>query len=107
MKRLIYCLIIVMSTSLAFSGGKPCCNKKVGKNVVTCKLNHTDLVIDKDISKKLITTGNSERPPKACKSTTTDGSKCAKKSWWKFWVKNSTKNCACKQAVATEGASEG
>ena len=106
MKRLVYFMIISMSLSLAFSGGKPCCNKKVGRNVVSCKFNHTDLVIDKDISGKL-TTGNSERPSIACKCTTADGSKCAKKSWWKFWVKNSTKNCACKQAVATEGASEG
>ena len=97
-----------MSISLTFSGGgKPCCNKKVGKNVVSCKFNHTALVIDKDIFGQL-TTGNSEDTPIACKCTTIDGSQCAKKPWWKFWVKNSTKNCTCsKQVVTTDAASEG
>ena len=92
-----------MSISLAFSGGKPCCNKKAGKNVVSCKFNHTALGTDKDISGKL-TTENSEGSPKACKCAIANGSKCAKKPWWKFWVKNSTKNCACNQAVTTEAA---
>ena len=96
-----------MSTSLAFSGGKTCCNKKAGKNVVSCKFNHTAFGTDKDIFGKL-PTGNSENSPIACKCTTTDGSQCAKKPWWKFWVKNSTKkNCSCKQVVTTEAASEG
>ena len=104
MKLLIYSLIIVMSTSLAFSGGKPCCNKKVGKNVISCKFNHTDLVTDKDKPGKL-TTGNSEKPPLTCKSSTADGIKCAKKPWWKFWTKKNTKTCPCKKETVLDNSS--
>ena len=50
MKQLIFCLVIVMSISLAFSGGKPCCKKKAGKNAVSCKFNHVAVESEKDIS---------------------------------------------------------
>ena len=105
MRRIIYCVIIVMSISLAFSAGKPCCNKKAGKKVVSCKFNHTAVKADQDISGELTTLGSDDFP-KAYKCNTADGSKCAKsctkKTWWKFWAKKSPKNCPCKQAVAAE-----
>ena len=103
MKQLIYCLIIAMSISLSFSGGKPCCKKKAGKNAVSCKFNHVAVESEKDISGTL-NIEDTEVSPNASKCITSDGSKCAnntKKTWWKFWAKKSTNNCPCKQAVST------
>ena len=98
-----------MSISLAFSAGKPCCNKKAGKKVVSCKVNHTAVKADQDISGELTTLGSDDFP-KAYKCNTADGSKCAKsctkKNWWKFWAKKSPKNCPCKQTVAAEAMGE-
>ena len=48
MKRLVYFMIISMSLSLAFSGGKPCCNKQASKNTVSCKFNHVAKGKNKD-----------------------------------------------------------
>ena len=108
MKRLIYCIIIAMSISLAFSQGKPCCNKKAGKNVVSCKFNHVTLGTDKDILGEL-TTGDSEGSSKSYKCNAAYFSKWAKcdanKPWWKFWAKKS--NCPCRQADATETSTTG
>ena len=109
MRRIIFCVIIAMSISLAFSAGKPCCNKKAGKKVVSCKFNHTALKVDQDLSGELTTLG-SDNFPQAYKCNTADGSKCAKsgakKTWWKFWAKKSQKNCPCKQATAEEAVGE-
>ena len=98
-----------MSISLAFSGGKPCCNKKKNKNTVSCKFNHSEIKIDQDISRELTDEGLTGLPKvQKCKSS--DGSKCTsntKKPWWKFWKKKSSKNCPCKQTyVAIVSAEE-
>ena len=90
-----------MSISFAFSGGKPCCKKKAGKNAVSCKLKHVAVESEKDIS-GAVTIEDTKVLPNAFKCITSDGSKCAnntKKPWWKFWAKKSTNNCPCKQAV--------
>ena len=88
MKRLIYCIIIAMSISLAFSLGKPCCNKKAGKNAVSCKFNHAAIGADKDVAEEL-TAETADWEQKSLKCNRTSGSKCstscAKKPWWKFW----------------------
>ena len=105
MKRLIYCIIIAMSMSLAFSGGKPCCNKKAGKNAVACKFNHAAIGAEKDTADKL-TAKTADGDQKSVTCNRARGSQCAKscanKPWWKFWAKKSTKNCPCKQADVTE-----
>ena len=99
-----------MSISLAFSLGKPCCNKKAGKNTVSCKFNHDASETEKDIFGKL-QAENAESSSKAYKCNSADGSKCAKsgakKPWWKFWAKKSTKSCPCKKADATQTVSAG
>ena len=102
----MYCVIIVMSISLAFSEGKPCCNKKAGKNIVSCKFNHADIGENKNISEK-ITDKDTEGNLNAQKCNIADVCNCAKstiKPWWKFWSKKSTNNCPCKQANATEAS---
>ena len=107
MRRLIYSLIIALCISFAFSAGKPCCNKKTGKNAIACKFNHTNIAKEKDTSEKLISKGKNDDISTSCKSNRANKSKCAKscgkKPWWKFWEKKS--NCACKQKVAIEDAS--
>jgi len=109
MKHLIYCIIIAMSISLAFSGGKPCCNKKKNKNTVSCKFNDSEIKIDQDIPIELTDEGSTGLSKvQKCKSS--DGSKCTsntKKPWWKFWKKKPNKNCPCKQTyVAIVSAEE-
>ena len=104
MKQLIYCMIIAMSISLVFSGGKPCCNKKAGKNTVSCKFNQAAVDVYKDGVGEL-TRETIDRDQKFHKCNIADGSKCAKitkKHWWKFWKKESPNNCPCKQAIATK-----
>ena len=107
MKRLVYCVIIAMSISLAFSGGKPCCNKKAGKNTVSCKFNQAKIANDTGDTDKLTAKeaidGN-QRLSKCCFDT---GNQCAKgtnKPWWKFWVKKSSQNCPCKQTTSIEAS---
>ena len=101
-----------MSISLALSGGKPCCNKKTGKNTVACKFNRVaveaDAVeADKDLSGELKTEELIDSP-KLYKCNTENDNKCApngsNKPWWKFWAKKSVKNCPCKQALSAESA---
>jgi len=109
MKQLIYCVIIAMSISLAFSKGKPCCNKKAGKNVVACKYNQATLSSAKDAAQEL-TVESTDGNQKSYKCCTDLGTKCVKsikQPWWKFWTKQSSKNCPCKQANATEATSSG
>ena len=104
-KRLICYMIIAMSISLAFSGGKPCCNKKAGENAVNCKFNQATLEIDKETEGEASVGG--QIAYKCCTDTGNQCFKSTNKPWWKFWVKKSTKNCACKQADAKEDASAG
>ena len=91
--------------SLAFSGGKPCCNKKASKNAVACKFNHAAIGVEKDAADEL-TAETTDRDQKSFTCNSAKGSKCAQsfaeKPWWKFWAKKSTKNCPCKQADVTE-----
>ena len=101
MKRLIYCVIIAMSISLAFSQGTPCCNKKTGKNTVSCKFNHLAIGVKKDATGE-VKADNTDGDQKSFKRNKTDGNKCTnscanKKPLWKFWAKKSTKNCPSKQ----------
>jgi len=103
MKRLIYCVIITMSISLVFPGGKPCCNKKSGKNVVACKFNQAAIGENKDIPVGL-TMENEGGDPKSYKCSTDSENQCAKKTkktWWKFWAKSNI-NCPCKQASSVK-----
>ena len=102
-----------MSISLAFSAGKPCCNKKAGKNkagknTVSCKYNNVASDIDKDIVEQL-TAEDLEGSSKVDKNNSAEDSKCAKscgkKPWWKFWAKKSATSCPCKQAQAAQTAS--
>ena len=86
-----------MNISLVFSGGKPCCNKKSSNNTVSCKFNHVAVETDREISGEL-TDKNSEGFPKVHKCNA-EGYKCTNSTnkWWKFWEKESSKNCPCKQ----------
>ena len=91
-----------MSISLAFSGGKLCCNKKTGKNTVSCKFNHATVGADKDVTGELdgeATNGN--KTSHKCSSCVKS---YAKKPWWKFWAKKSTSNCPCSQAASAKAA---
>jgi hypothetical protein len=105
MKRLIYCIIIAIGMSLAFSGGKPCCNKKAGNIAVACKFNHVAIGVEKDAAEEL-TAETADGDQKSFICNRAKGSKCAQrcaeKPWWKFWAKKSTKNCPCRQADITE-----
>ena len=86
-----------MSISLAFSGGKPCCNKKAAKNAVACKFNQAAIGADKDIAGELIAE-TIDGDQKSYKCNIDTGNQCTnnvKKSWWKFWVKKSSKTCSC------------
>ena len=92
-----------MSISLAFSGGKPCCNKKAGANKVSCKFNRTDIGINKDVAGELTTEIiEGEQTSFQCNSICANS--CSKAPWWKFWAKKSTKNCPCKQANTTNAS---
>ena len=91
--------------SLAFSGGKPCCNKKAGKNAVACKFNHAAIGAEKDTADKLTAkTADGDQKSVTCKRARGSqcANSCANKPWWKFWVKKSTKNCSCRQADVPE-----
>ncbi len=88
-----------MIMSLAFSYGKPCCNKKASKNTVSCKFNHVAKGENKDTPLVLMESATQENQ-NSLKCIRTNESKCAKscatKPWWKFWVKKSKRNCPCK-----------
>ena len=94
-----------MSISLAFSGGKPCCNKKAGNNAVASKFNHVAIGAEKDAADEL-TAETTDGKQKSFTCNRAKESKCAQscaeKTWWKFWEKKSTNNCPCKQADVTE-----
>ena len=98
---------------MAFSQGKPCCNKKAGKKTVSCKFNHVVTDKDKEISSELTPEGSQVSSKITYKCNTADGSLCAKsytkKPWWKFWAKKSIQNCPCssKKAEATKAVSAG
>ena len=50
MKRVIYLLVIVMSITLIFAQGKPCCKNKEGKGKVACKFNKVNIETNKEIN---------------------------------------------------------
>ena len=111
MKQIIYVIIIAFSISLAFSQGKPCCNKKAGKKTVSCKFSHVASDTDKDLPAELTSEESQVSSKKIYKCNTANESQCAKsctkKTWWKFWAKKSAKNCPCKQADVTKASSTG
>ena len=98
-----------MSLSLAFSGGKPCCNKKTGKNAVACKFNQTTIA-DKTEMENLINEGARETQ-RAYKCDGSNKNKCtqspSEKPWWKFWEKKKTDICPCKQSTLQIKANNG
>ena len=103
MKRLVYFMIISMSLSLAFSGGKPCCNKKTGKNAVACKFNQATITdANKTEMEKLINEGP-RGTEGAYKCDGSNKNKCtqspSEKPWWKLWEKKKTDRCSCKQST--------
>ena len=107
MKQLIYCVIIAMGISLAFSLGKPCCNKKAGKNAISCKFNQAAIGEDKDAAEGL-QNGTSDGNQQSNKCSAGTGNQCSKSvnnPWWKFWAKKSSISCPCKQAGIPEAAS--
>ena len=95
-----------MSISLAFSSGKPCCNKKTSKKAVSCKFNHTVIEADKNAVEELI--GETKYGPQTSFKCNADtGNQCAKSAnqpWWKFWAKKSSKDCLCKKSDAAQPA---
>tara|TARA_B100000929_G_scaffold193128_1_gene153089 strand:- start:46 stop:405 length:360 start_codon:yes stop_codon:yes gene_type:complete len=103
MKRLTYCIIIMISITLAFSANKPCCNKKAGKSKTSCKFNQASIEDNKDFKKELASESiNGDQKSFKC-NTANENSQCSTiktKPWWKFWAKKSTNACPCKQAQA-------
>ena len=100
MKRLIYSLIIALCISLAFSAGKPCCNKKAGKNTASCKFNQAKIEANKDVIGELDVKSTTTGDQKSYKCSN-NGNQCkmsSKQPWWKFWAKKTINNCPCKQA---------
>ena len=92
MKRVIYLLAIVMSVTLIFSQGKPCCKNKAGKGKVSCKLNKTNIEVNKEINVAYeIQSSNTSTSFKLdAKNTSIDKkgcSNCTKAPWWKIWEK--------------------
>ena len=95
-----------MSISLAFSLGKPCCNKKAGKNAISCKFNYASIKADKDVLENLsIESSENTAYQKSTSCKNKSGLQCTnsmKKPWWKFWATKSNQGCPCaKQQVAT------
>ena len=98
MKRLIYSLIIALSISLAFSAGKPCCNKKAGKNTASCKFNQANIDANNDgtVTKagSQVKTTAVVQCPLSAQNISIDKKNCTNCSnapWWKFWSKK--KSC--------------
>ena len=92
MKRVIYLLVIVMSITLIFTQGKPCCKNKEGKGKVACKYNKANIEANKEINvaNEIQLTNTSPRCKLDAKNTSIDKkgcSNCAKAPWWKIWEK--------------------
>ena len=101
MKKITFCIIISISMSLAFSANKKCCNKKSGKNPVTCKFNQATIEENKNFKKELSSEFLDENQANYKCNETKKKNQCSmdsKKPWWKFWAKKSINNCPCKQA---------
>ena len=91
MKRVIYLLVMVMSVTLVFSQGKPCCKNKA-KGKVSCKLNEANIEANKEFNvADKIQSSNTSTPCKLdAKNTSIDKkscSNCTKAPWWKIWAK--------------------
>ena len=89
MKRVIY-LLVIMSITLVFTQGKPCCKNKEGKGKVSCKLNKANIEANKEINvANEIQSSNTSTPCKLdAKNTSIDKkscSNCTKAPWWKIW----------------------
>ena len=93
MKRVIYLIILAMSLTLVFSQGKSCCKNKSGKGKVACKLNQTNIDVNKDGAViedgTQIAVAGVQCPLSAQNSSINKNNctNCAKSSWWKFWGK--------------------
>ena len=92
MKKVIYLLVIVISTTLIFSQGKPYCKNKEGKGKVSCKFNKANIDANKKIkvSDETQLSNTSPRSTFDAKKTSIDKegcSNCSKAPWWKIWSK--------------------
>ena len=92
MKKVIYLLVIVISITLIFAQGKPCCKNKKGKGKVACKFNKANIDVNKEINvtDKMQLANTSPRCKLDAKNTLIDKegcSNCTKAPWWKIWGK--------------------
>ena len=92
MKRVIYLLVIVMSITLIFTQGKPCCKSKTGKEKVSCTLNKANFEENKEINvaDEIQSSNTSSRCKLDAKNASIDKkscSNCTKATWWKIWEK--------------------
>ena len=88
MKRVIYLLVIVISITLIFTQGKPCCKNKEAKGKVSCKFNKANKEIN--VADEIQLTNTSPRCTLNSKNTSIDKkgcSNCTPAPWWKFWEK--------------------
>ena len=81
-----------MSITLIFSQGKPCCKNKAGKEKVSCKLNKTNIEVNKEINvaDEIQSSNTSTSFKLDAKNTSIDKkgcSNCTKAPWWKIWAK--------------------
>ena len=100
MKKITFCIILLLTCSLAFSAKKPCCNKKAGKGAIACKVNQANIEDNKNIKQELVSnTLDQDNNALRC-NTLNKNKQCnvnAKKSWWMFWKKKSNAECPCKK----------
>ena len=92
MKRVIYLLVIVISITLIFTQGKPCCKNKEGKEKVSCKLNKANIEANQkiNVADEIQLTNTSPRCTLDAKNTSIDKQSCpncTKAPWWKIWGK--------------------
>ena len=88
MKRVIYLLAIVMSITLIYTQGKPCCKIKEDKGKVACKFNKANKEIN--VADEIQLTNTSPRCALDVKNISIDKkgcSNCTKAPWWKIWEK--------------------
>ena len=105
MKKITFCIILLLTCSLSFSAKKPCCNKKAGNKQISCKTNQANIENDKNVNQnfdsEIVNDPNTIKCNKAnkCNNSKLENQCLAdsKKPWWMFWKKQSNASCPCKQ----------
>ena len=92
MKKVIYLLVIVISTTLIYAEGKPCCKNKAGKGKISCKFNKVNIDANKKIkvADDIQSLNTSPESTFDANKTSIDNkccSNCTKAPWWKIWGK--------------------